>query len=111
MINKDEKLLVEAYENIMQQQYNKPKEMFYKNIMNKFMNESTHKHVQGFQPWLDSQILDGKPWTNDQQYQKMHRDLEKQTLIPSNISEFCKEINEFVLNNIGSDDRAWSVEA
>jgi hypothetical protein len=110
-MNKDTKLLAEAYENIMQSQHNQAKELFYKNVMNKFMQESPNKNMQGFESWLDNQMEDGKFWNNDQEYQKMHQDLQKKKLVPSDMTEFHKEITDFVSKNIGSDERAWAAEA
>jgi hypothetical protein len=110
-MNKDVKLLAEAYENIMQSQHNQAKEAFYKNLMNKFMQESLNKNMQGFQIWLDEQTKDGKSWKNDQECQKMHEDLKEKNLIPSNTKELHKELTDFVSRNIGSDERAWAAEA
>lgn len=110
-MNKDQQLLAEAYENVMQNQHNQAKETFYKNIMGKFMNESPNKNMQGFESWLDDQMEDGKFWNNDQEFQKMHQDLEKKKLLPSDTTELHKELNDFVSKNISSDERAWAAEA
>jgi hypothetical protein len=109
MKNKDQTLLAEAYENIMQSQHNKSKELFYKNVMNKFMNESINKNIQGFEGWFKNQMQEDNIWNNDKLFQEMYKNLK--SVLPSNTTELYEELFEFVSRNIGTDDRAWQVEA
>lgn len=111
MNNKDQKLLAEAYDVVSQFQNEQAKQLFFKNIFNKFMNESSNKTIQGFDSWYKTQINEKAVWANDEVYKKMHSDLQKKKIIPSCMEEFYKELSSFISQNIGADDRAWAVEA
>lgn len=104
-MNKDTQLLTEAYESIL----NNKKEIYYKNLYNRFMDQTENRNMQGFDLWFSEQLRTS--WMRNQDLLQQFQAFVSEGLFLENPEDLKDDLICFVQSRIGTDQRSYDIEA